>query len=105
MAAVIDNSSELINRAERISAVEAVLPHKVRVVDAFHVVRLGLAAVDDVRRRIQHQQTGWRSNKRREIERLWDTFGVVGVACVVAVGLSGWDFGAGSRGHGAPSAG
>ena len=35
-------------------------PHAVRVLDAFHVVRLGFAAVDDVRRRIQHDQTGHR---------------------------------------------
>jgi Transposase len=30
------------------------------VLDAFHVVRLGFAAVDDVRRRIQREQTGHR---------------------------------------------
>jgi transposase len=32
----------------------------VRVLDPFHVVRLALAAVDDVRRRVQHAQTGHR---------------------------------------------
>jgi transposase len=32
----------------------------VRVLDAFHVVRLGFAAVDKVRRRIQREQTGHR---------------------------------------------
>ena len=35
------------------SALRASLPHAVRVLDAFHVTRLGFAAVDDVRRRIQ----------------------------------------------------
>jgi transposase len=42
------------------SALRASLPHAVRVVDAFHVVRLGFAAVDEVRRRIQREQTGHR---------------------------------------------
>lgn len=42
------------------SALRAALPHAVRVLDAFHVTRLGLAAVDDVRRRIQREQTGHR---------------------------------------------
>ena len=32
------------------AALSAGLPHAVRVLDAFHVVRLGFAAVDDVRR-------------------------------------------------------
>ena len=36
------------------------LPHAERVLDPFHVVRLGLACVDDVRRRIQQEQTGHR---------------------------------------------
>jgi transposase len=36
------------------AALSAGLPHAVRVLDAFHVVRLGFAAVDDVRRRVQH---------------------------------------------------
>jgi len=42
------------------SALRTALPDAVRVLDAFHVVRLGFAAVDDVRRRIQHEQTGHR---------------------------------------------
>jgi transposase len=42
------------------SALRASLPHAVRVVDAFHVVRLGFVAVDEVRRRIQRAQTGHR---------------------------------------------
>ena len=37
------------------SALSAGLPRAVQVLDPFHVVRLGLAAVDDVRRRIQQQ--------------------------------------------------
>jgi hypothetical protein len=36
------------------------LPDAVRVLDPFHVVRLALAALDDVRRRVQHIQTGHR---------------------------------------------
>ena len=36
------------------------LPHAERVLDPFHVVRLGLACVDDVRRRVQQEQTGHR---------------------------------------------
>jgi transposase len=32
--------------------------------DPFHVVRLGLAAVDDVRRRVQHDTTGHRGRIR-----------------------------------------
>jgi len=35
------------------SALRTSLPDTVRVLDAFHLVRLGFAAVDDVRRRIQ----------------------------------------------------
>jgi transposase len=42
------------------SALRTALPDAVRVLDAFHVVRLGFAAVDDVRRRIQQEQTGHR---------------------------------------------
>jgi transposase len=42
------------------SALRTALPHAVRVLDAFHVVRLGFAAVDDVRRRIQRELTGHR---------------------------------------------
>ena len=34
-----------------------------RVLDAFHAVRLGFAAVDDVRRRIQQQLTGHRGRR------------------------------------------
>lgn len=42
------------------SALHTSLPHTVRVLDAFHVVRLGFAAVDQVRCRIQREQTGQR---------------------------------------------
>src|SRR4051794_349117 len=40
------------------------LPDTVRVLDPFHVVRLGLACVDDVRRRVQQAQTGHRGRTR-----------------------------------------
>jgi transposase len=42
------------------SALSAGLPNAARVLDAFHVVRLGLAAIDDVRRRVQQQTYGHR---------------------------------------------
>jgi transposase len=42
------------------TALTTQLPEAVRVLDPFHVVRLALAAVDDVRRRVQHAQTGHR---------------------------------------------
>jgi len=40
------------------TALSATLPHATRVRNAFHVVRLGLAAVNDVRRRVQQQTLG-----------------------------------------------
>jgi transposase len=42
----------------------------VRVLDAFHVVRLGFAAVDDVRRRIQQELTGHRGRKTDPLFRI-----------------------------------
>jgi len=42
------------------TALNTELPQAVRVLDPFHVVRLGLACVDDVRRRVQQAQTGHR---------------------------------------------
>ena len=42
------------------TALTSQLPDAVRVLDPFHVVRLALAALDDVRRRVQHAQTGHR---------------------------------------------
>jgi transposase len=42
------------------TALTTQLPDAVRVLDPFHVVRLALAALDDVRRRVQHTQTGHR---------------------------------------------
>jgi transposase len=45
------------------AALSAVLPHTVRVLDPFHVVRLGFAAVDDVRRRVQQQTYGHRGRR------------------------------------------
>jgi transposase len=45
------------------SALSTSLPAAIRVLDAFHVSRLGFAAVDDVRRRVQHESTGHRARK------------------------------------------
>jgi transposase len=42
------------------TALTSQLPDAVRVLDPFHVVRLALAALDDVRRRVQQAQTGHR---------------------------------------------
>jgi transposase len=39
------------------------LPQAERVLDPFHVVRLGLACVDDIRRRVQQEITGHRGRK------------------------------------------
>ena len=52
------------------------LPQAVRVLDAFHVVRLGQACVDEVRRRVQQQTLGRRGHRddplyraRRDLRR------------------------------------
>jgi transposase len=42
------------------TALTSQLPDATRVLDPFHVVRLALAAIDDVRRRVQQDQTGHR---------------------------------------------
>ena len=66
------------------AALSTGLPHAVRVLDTFHVVRLALAAVDDVRRRVQQQTFGHRGRRddplygirrvlRRGAEHLTDT--------------------------------
>ena len=44
-------------------ALRTSLPDAVRVLDAFHVVRLGFDAVDQVRRRVQHDTFGHRGRK------------------------------------------
>lgn len=46
------------------TALTAQLPDAARVLDPFHVVRLGLACVDDVRRRVQQEHTGHRGRAR-----------------------------------------
>jgi transposase len=45
------------------SALRTSLPDATRVLDAFHVTRLGFAAVDDVRRRVQEETTGHRERR------------------------------------------
>ena len=44
------------------TALRTSLPHAVRVLDAFHVVRLGLDAVDQIRRRVQQDTLGQRGH-------------------------------------------
>jgi hypothetical protein len=51
------------------TALAGQLPQAVRVLDPFHVVRLGLACVDEVRRRVQQAQTGHRG---RAADPLYD---------------------------------
>lgn len=45
------------------AALSTGLPNAVRVLDPFHVVRLGFAALDDVRRRVQHDAYGHRGRR------------------------------------------
>lgn len=52
------------------TALHTSLPHVIRVLDAFHVTRLGFAAVDDVRRRVQQQSTGHRGRKDDPLFRI-----------------------------------
>jgi transposase len=61
------------------TALSSSLPAAIRVLDAFHVTRLGFAAVDDVRRRVQQESTGHRGRKhdplfciRRLLRRRFD---------------------------------
>ena len=52
------------------SALRVSLPHAVRVLDAFHVTRLGFTCVDDVRRRVQRDTTGHRGRKDDPLYRI-----------------------------------
>ena len=52
------------------TALRTSLPHATRVLDAFHVTRLGFAAVDDVRRRVQQDDLGHRGRKDDPLYRI-----------------------------------
>jgi transposase len=52
------------------SALRTSLPNATRVLDAFHVSRLGFAAVDEVRRRVQQESTGHRGRKYDPLFRI-----------------------------------
>ena len=52
------------------TALRTSLPHAIRVLDAFHVTRLGFAAVDDVRRRVQQETTGHRGRRHDPLYRI-----------------------------------
>ncbi len=52
------------------TALSTSLPHATRVLDAFHVTRLGFAAVDDVRRRVQQETTGHRGRRDDPLYRI-----------------------------------
>jgi len=52
------------------TALSSSLPKAVRVLDAFHVTRLGFAAVDDVRRRVQRDTLGHRGRRDDPLYRI-----------------------------------
>jgi transposase len=52
------------------TALHSQLPGAVRVLDAFHVTRLGLAAVDEVRRRVQQDSLHRRGHKHDPLYRI-----------------------------------
>jgi transposase len=52
------------------TALRTHLPAAVRVLDAFHVTRLGFAAVDEVRRRVQQETTGHRGRRDDPLFRI-----------------------------------
>jgi len=52
------------------TALSTSLPDAVRVLDAFHVIRLGFAAVDDVRRRVQQETLGHRGRRDDPLYRI-----------------------------------
>ena len=52
------------------TALRTSLPQATRVLDAFHVTRLGFAAVDDVRRRVQQETTGHRGRRSDPLYRI-----------------------------------
>ena len=45
------------------TALRGSLPDAIRVLDPFHVLRLGLSCLDEVRRRVQQQTTGHRGRR------------------------------------------
>jgi transposase len=52
------------------TALRATLPNATRVLDAFHVVRLGLTALEEVRRRVQQDTLGHRSRRDDTLFRI-----------------------------------
>jgi transposase len=46
------------------------LPAATRVLDCLHLTRLGFAAVDDVRRRVQHETLGHRGRRQDPLSRI-----------------------------------
>lgn len=83
------------------NAIRDELPDSVAVLDAFHVVRLGTAVVDDVRRRVQQDTLGHRGHKddplyrirgllRRGVEHLFERQLDKLNTCLIA-GDPGWE--------------
>lgn len=52
------------------TALRTTLPHATRVLDAFHVVKLGFDAVDEVRRRVQQDTLGHRGRRDDPLYRI-----------------------------------
>jgi transposase len=52
------------------TALRTTLPHATRVLDAFHVVKLGFDAMDQVRRRVQQETTGHRGRSDDPLYRI-----------------------------------
>ena len=42
---------------------DTILPHAIRVIDPFHLVKLATAKIDDYRRRVRDEQLGHRGRK------------------------------------------
>jgi transposase len=79
------------------TALASQLPDAIRVLDPFHVTRLGLSAVDEVRRRVQQRTTGHRGHRddplygiRRVLRRRADRLSAKARARLHA-GLTGGD--------------
>jgi transposase len=52
-----------------LTALRTHLPHATHVLDTFHAVKLGFDALDEVRRRVQQEQTGHRGHKHDPLYR------------------------------------
>jgi transposase len=72
------------------AALRTSLPGATRVLDAFHVTRLGFAAVDDVRRRVQQESTGHRGRKTDPRSASADCCAAASTASPIGPGHASW---------------